>query len=259
VSNDRQNRAARAEQMRKEREKADRKQRNVITIGIVVVVIALVAVGGWGIKAASDSNKKNTDVVQPKNATKDFGIVYSPEVAGGTVPEGTKPVSIEVYEDFQCPICQQFEAANGSFLKDQVNSGAISITYRPFSFLDDIGGSPNDYSKRSTNAALCVLDQGGVADYLKVHDYLYANQPDEGTAGPENGDLVKAVDELGFKGLDSCIKTEKFVPWVKEARDTAASSDRKVSGTPTVYVGGKQVENPNQQTLQAAIDAAKKA
>ena len=77
-------------------------------------------------------------------------------------------MSVEVYEDFQCPICRSFEEQSGDFLRQQVASGAVTITYRPFSFLDDTGGSPNDYSKRSTSAALCALDQGGVADAVVV-------------------------------------------------------------------------------------------
>jgi protein-disulfide isomerase len=255
VTNERQQRAARAEQMRKEREKADRKQRNLITIGIVVVVIALIAVGGWGIKAAADKNEKVTEVIQPANATKDYGIVYTTADAGGTAAEGTEPVSVELYEDFQCPACLSFEQQSSDYLKQQVASGAITITYRPFSFLDS--QSQNKYSSRSTSAALCALDAGGVADYVKVHDYLYANQPDEGTAGPENKDLVEAFSGLGITGIDSCITTEKFVPWVKKARD--AGSDKGVGSTPTVMVAGKVLENPNPDTLQAAIDAANKA
>ncbi|MCW2840706.1 MAG: hypothetical protein JWR55_2189 [Aeromicrobium sp.] len=259
MSNERQQRAARAEQMRKEREKADRKQRNLITIGIVVVVIALVAVGGWGIKAASDSNKKNDEVIQPANTTDDYGIVYDSAAAGGTAAAGATPVSVELYEDFQCPICRSFEEQSGSFLSEQVTSGAITVTYRPFSFLDENGGSTNDYSKRSTSAALCALDQGGVADYKKAHDYLYANQPEEGTDGPENADLIKAFEGLGLTGLESCIKTERFVPYVEKAKEVAAASDRKVQATPTVFVGGKAVENPTPDGLQAAITAAKKS
>jgi protein-disulfide isomerase len=243
--------------MRKEREKADRKQRNLISVAIVVVVIALIAVGGYGIKAASDSNKKEDKVVQPANATKDYGIVYTAADAGGTPPAGTKPVSVELYEDFQCPACLAFEQQSSDFLKQQLASGAIDITYRPFSYLDS--QSLNKYSSRATSAALCVLDKGGVKDYVKVHDYLYATQPEERTAGPTNADLIKAFDGLGITGLDSCIKTEKFVPWVEKAKEFASDSDRKVNATPTVYVGGKAVDNPTPAGLQAAIDAAKKA
>ncbi|AXT84404.1 hypothetical protein C6I20_03800 [Aeromicrobium sp. A1-2] len=256
MSNERQQRAARAEQMRKQREKSDRKQRNVITIAIVVVVVALTALGGYAIKSASDDNAKVEDVIKPANATKDFGIVYDAAAAGGSAEADSKPVSVEIYEDFQCPACLQFEQQSGAFLKQQVASGAITITYRPFSFLDELGGSPNDYSKRSTNAALCVLDQGGVADYQKAHDYLYSNQPQEGTAGPENAALVTAMEGLGFTGLDSCIKTEKFVPWVKAAKDKG--SDDGVGSTPTVKVAGKVVESPTPASLQQAVEAAQK-
>lgn len=257
MSNERQQRAARAEQMRKEREKADRKQRNLITVGIVVVVVALIAVATVAVSQTSKENKKETEVVTPRNTTKDFGITYTAADAGGTVPSGTKPVSVELYEDFQCPVCKSFEETSGAFLKQQVKSGAVTITYRPFSFLDENGGSANRYSHRSTSAALCVLDAGGVKDYAKVHDYLYANQPEERSNGPENAALITAFDGLGITGIDSCIRSERFVPWVDEAK--AAGAKRGVNATPTVYVGGKPVENPTPEVLQAAITAAAKS
>ena len=257
MSNERQQRAARAEQMRKEREKADRKQRNLITVGIVVVVVALIAVAGYAVTDINNKNKKQEDLVLPKNATKDFGIVYDTADAGGKVPAGTKPVSVELYEDFQCPVCRSFEEQSSAFLKDQVKTGAVTITYRPFSFLDETGGSPNRYSHRSTNAAVCALDAGGVADYVKVHDYLYANQPEERTNGPENADLIKALDGLGITGLDSCIRTERFVPWIEEAK--AAGEKRGVNATPTVYVADKHIEAPTPENLLTAINGAKKS
>jgi protein-disulfide isomerase len=258
VSNERQQRAARAEQMRKEREKADRKQRNVITLAIVAVVIALIAVGGYAINKASNENATEKNVVQPANTTKDFGIVYDTAAAGGKVPAGTKPVSVELYEDFQCPACLQFEQTSNAFLKEQVKSGAITITYRPFSFLDETGGSPNEYSHRSTNIALCVLDQNGVQDYVKVHDYLYQNQPTEGTNGPEDADLVTSLKGLGITNIDDqCVKTRRFGKWIDAAKD--AGSERGVSSTPSVYIGGKAVEQPDPANLQKAITAASKS
>lgn len=257
MANDRQQRAARAEQMRKDREKAEKRQRNVITIGIVAVVAVLIAGAAFAVNQVSSQNEKDLADNTPANTTDDYGIVYTAEDAGGTVPEGTEPVSVELYEDFQCPACRSFEEISSSFLKEQVKSGAISITYRPFSFLDENGASPNEYSHRSTNVALCALDAGGVGDYVKVHDYLYANQPEEGTPGPENGELADAVEGLGVTGLESCIRTERFNKWVDAAKD--AGTERGVNSTPTVYVDGKVVENPSPQTLQDAIAAAAKA
>ncbi len=236
--------------MRKEREKAGRRQRNLISIAIVVVVIGLIALGAWAVKNAMDPGPAPT-LVAPKNTTDDFGIVYD------EAPAGSDPVSVELYEDFQCPICVIFEHQSSGVLAEMVESGEITITYRPFSFLDEFGGSPNRYSHRATNVALCALDQGGVADYVKVHDYLFTNQPEERTKGPADAELIKAVAGLGITGIDSCVESERFMPWVDEAMK--AGEKRGVEGTPTVFVDGQQLENPMDVTsLPQAIKAAQK-
>ncbi len=250
MTNDRKKRAERAEQMRKEREKADKRQRNLISIAIVAVVVVLVGVGGYAIKTTSDRNAANTELITPANTTDDYGIVYDAEAAGAEIPADAEPVEVELYEDFQCPACRSFEEQNGAFLRAAVEAGEITITYKPFSFLDR--ASLNEYSSRSTNAALCALDEGGVADYATVHDYLYANQPDEGTAGPENADLVEALDGLGVTGVEECIRTERFVPWVEDAAD--AGRDAGVTGTPTIFVAGERLEEG--VSLQQAIQDA---
>ncbi|MEJ7635878.1 thioredoxin domain-containing protein [Aeromicrobium sp.] len=255
MSNDRQQRAARAEQMRKEREKADKKQRNFITLAIVTVVIALIAVGGYAIKTTSDKNKSETEVINPVNIKKDsFGVVYDTDVVTGT--PATNPVSVTVYEDFQCPACRSFEEQSGPFLDAAVAKGEITVEYRPISFLDEASGG-NRYSSRSGSAAMCTLDKGGVDAFKKMHAILFANQPEEGTNGMEDPALIDLAKQAGVTGIDSCVKTERFVPWIEAA--TEASRDAKVSATPTVLIDGKAIETPSAANLQKAIDAAKKA
>jgi protein-disulfide isomerase len=254
VSNERQQRAARAEQMRKEREKADRKQRNLITVGIVVVVIALIAAGGYAVKKESDKNKTVEEVINPAHTTKDYGIDYTTEAATGK--PATAPVKVIAYEDFQCPACLSFEQQSGAFLTSAVAKGEVTVEYRPISFLDDKSNG-NRYSSRAASAAMCVLDKSGVPAYKKMHDVLYANQPEEMANGRPDTDLIDYAKQAGVTGIDSCIKSERFVPWVEEA--TNASRAANVSATPTVLVDGKQVKAPTPEALQAAIDAAKKS
>jgi protein-disulfide isomerase len=254
VSNERQQRAARAEQMRKEREKADRRQRNLITVGIVVVVVALIAVGGWAIKSESDKNKTQDKVINPATATKDFGIVYDTEVATGK--PASDPVTVVAYEDFQCPACLNFEQQSGAFLTNAVQQGEITMEYRPIAFLDGQSNG-NRYSSRAASAALCVLDEAGVKGFKKMHDVLFANQPEEGTNGRTDADLIDYAKQADVTGIDACIKSERFVPWIGEATDK--SRDDKVSATPTVLVDGKAVETPTVANLQKAIAAAKKS
>ncbi|MDR7087522.1 protein-disulfide isomerase [Aeromicrobium panaciterrae] len=253
MANERQERAARAEQMRKEREKADRKQRNLISIAIVTVVIALIAVGGYAVKSANDKNKTNTELIAPKNVNADYGFVYDAEAAGGEA--GKNPVKVILTEDFQCPACLSFEQQSSVFLNDLVKKGEITIEYRPISFLD--GSSANEYSSRALNAALCVLDKGGIEKYKIMHDLLYANQPDEGTAGPDDAALIETAKAAGVTGIDSCVISKRFGPWIEDAYEKLADDGFK--GTPWVRIGGKDVKAPTPAGLQQAIDAAKKA
>ncbi|MGI9086018.1 MAG: DsbA family protein [Aeromicrobium sp.] len=260
MTNERQQRAARAEQMRKEREKADRKQRNLITVAIVVVVVALVAAGAYAITTTSNERAQETDVIQPKGATDDYGVAYTAEDAGGEPADN--PVEVVIYEDFQCPVCKAFEQANGAFLDDAVKKGQISIEYRIITFLDR--ASQNEYSSRAGSAAMCAFDSGGSEAYKQFSNLLYANQPEEGTAGPEDAALVDTLDQVGVSGTtaEKCVVTGKFIPWLDKA--TEASRDAKVSGTPTVVINDKQVQGANKGVpqipdLQKAIDAAKTA
>jgi len=260
VSSERQQRAARAEQMRREREKADRRQRNLITVAIVVVVLALIAVGAYAVKSTSDARAKETDVVTPKGATDDHGVEFTAEDAGGE--PASDPVKVILYEDLQCPVCRAFEQANGAFLDEAVKNGDISIEYRLLTFLDR--ASPNQYSSRAGSAALCAFESGGGEAYKKATNLLWANQPQENSAGPEDAALVDTLDQAGVSGdaVETCVLQGKFIPWLEEA--TEASRDAKVNGTPWVVVDGKKVEGANQGVpqvtdLQKAIDAAKSA
>jgi protein-disulfide isomerase len=260
VANERQQRAARAEQMRKEREKVERKQRNLISVAIVAVVIALIAVGGYAIHNTSKNNSPSGKYVSPPNLSDktNFGFNYNAVDAGGKA--GVKPVTVALYEDFQCPICKQFEeGAPGAFLAQQVKAGKITIQYRPFAFLNTSGN--DHYSNRAASAGMCVYEQGGAAAYKKFHDVLYANQPDEGGSGLTDNVLVGYANQVGATGLKTCIKTNKYVPWVVKAK--AKGSAEGVSGTPTVMINGKIINGatgansvPQVADLQKAITAA---
>jgi protein-disulfide isomerase len=266
VSSERQQRAARAEQMRKEREKSEKRQRNVITLGIVTIIVALIVAAAWAVNSASDKRSPSTELVPPKGATKDYGVVYGPKDIGEKPADDL--VRVVLYEDMQCPVCQAFEAANGKFLTDLVKKGEIEIEYRFVSFLDDLGRSPNEYSHRATNAVLCAREEGGAKQFKMTHDLLYANQPEENTLGPEDNELLERVVSTGVKrtAVESCILKQRFVPWINDA--TKQMDKQKVTGTPTVRINGKDVTGaagPNGQTtmasmidIQKAIDAAKK-
>ncbi|MGZ8718092.1 MAG: DsbA family protein [Aeromicrobium sp.] len=262
MSNERQDRAARAEQMRREREKADKRQRNFITIGIVVVVLALIAGAGFAISQANNENKRATEYVEPANTTKDFGVIYDTEIATGKTAKD--PITVTMFEDFQCPACKAFEEANGAFLNQAVSAGDISIDYRPISFLDS--AVTDDYSSRALNAALCVLDTTDVKTYAAMHTLLFAKQSPESGPGLDDAELAAIAEEAGAGDVKTCIKSRKFDPWLRKS--TKAFDAAGYSGTPTIVIDGKKVDGPTQngqtslpgvEDLQKAIAAARQS
>ena len=111
--------------------------------GVVALVVILIGALVWVATRGDDLQAVGSANTLPEGG----GVTVGPGVDADVT-------QVRVYEDFQCPVCKQFEQVTGPLLKQQVESGAITLVYRPFSFLDENGGSPNDYSKRATNAAI---------------------------------------------------------------------------------------------------------
>lgn len=251
MTNDRKARAARAEQMRKEREKADSKQRNMISVAIVAVVVVLVGVAAWGVYRISESNEKQTEVVEPRNLV-ESGVPFVP---AETVEVAEKAPLVETFEDFLCPACGQFEAMSGPFLRDLAEKGEIEFRFSPFSFLH--GQSTNEYSRRSMNLAMCAVDEQGAEAFWPVHEAIFANQPEEGGSGQTDAELLAIAEGAGVAGLDTCVQTQKFVPWIDEIKNYFAK-ERGIEGTPTLMINGELTEARSPDDLQKAIADASK-
>lgn len=166
----------------------------------------------------------------------------------------TAPVVVDVYEDFQCPVCKEFESQDGATLSSLVDEGKARVRYHPIAILDR--ASTDKYSTRAANAAAVVADAAGTAAFLKFHSALYAAQPAEGGAGLTDDQLVSMAAAAGAKGtaVDSGIRDLRFGDWT--ATVTAESSKAGVTSTPTVLVNGTVLQDRSAQSLEAAIAAA---
>ncbi|HEY2298922.1 MAG TPA: MauE/DoxX family redox-associated membrane protein [Jatrophihabitantaceae bacterium] len=219
------------------------RSRSLYLDGTTVLIVVLVTVIGIGVQAG---RAKINNVVAGKNATASNGVVFGKTAAA----------TVDVYEDFGCPICKEFENSVATKLDTQVRGNLAQVRFHPISILD--GNSPNRYSTRAANAALCVSDVS-VDDFVAYHNLLYGSfQPAEGTAGPGSAELTALAKKAGVTGSDSttvsdCILNEKYTPLVKQLTEKA--SERGINSTPTVYVNGKKV-SATASALFGAITAA---
>ena len=138
-----------------------------ITAAVVVVLLALVGVVVWMNNMATDTGPKPTSSHITDNGAITFG--------------DSKKNSVTTYVDFLCPICNEFEQAEGATIKQQMDNGKTRLEVQPVAILDT-RSVPAGYSSRAGSAMYSVA----IHDYKNAYAFmqaLYADQPAEGSAG----------------------------------------------------------------------------
>jgi protein-disulfide isomerase len=236
---------AKARDLREQKAQGEKRKRLLTLAGVIVGIIAIVAgvvVAVTTFASSSNVNAENAKKV-PANTTSLGGVLLGKGLLPTTTAEAKKVNQIVIYQDYQCPICKLFKDPNASQIKEWVEKGLATVEYHPISFLD--GQSLNDYSSRSTNAALCVANsQPG--KFYDVNTALYANQPQELTAGPSNSALKETLQKAGVEintEMNTCIDQKRYAKYI-ENRTAEAFSQPAVTGTeipggtPYVLVNG---------------------
>ena len=225
------------------RARAERRRRSVLggVVAAVAVLVALVVV----IVVQTHRTSTSADAAVPAN------------VDGAVIAVGSSdaPVTVDLYEDFQCPNCKAFEDATGSTLAELVADGTVQARYHGMAFLDT---SANDqYSTRALNAAAVVVAAGGPDAFQTFHDLLYANQPTEGGSGLTDDQLIAYAAQAGASGssVEREIRDLTYGDWVTTSTDQASKDG--VTGTPTVVVDGQELAELTPDALTAAVTAAR--
>jgi protein-disulfide isomerase len=173
---------------------------------------------------------------------------YTTAVQGSVVVAGKQAANtVDVYEDFLCPICGRFEANFSGQLTQAINDGKVQVRYHPVAILNR-ATSPTGYSLRAASAAICAADAGFFPAY---HKQLFADQPAEGSAGLTDQQLIDEATKAGATppaSFNQCVITGKYKLAVtnetsRAAKDASLRSPGSTGfGTPTVMVNGKKAD-----------------
>lgn len=193
-----------------------------------VIAVGLVAAIGIAVYRAADDDSAGgaRTLVPPAHIA-----------ANGAIPVGAPSArtTVEIYLDFMCPACGQFEQTNGAELDRLVQTGAARLELHPMSFLDRTSRGTR-YSTRAANALATVADRDPehVWAFVKA---LYDNQPREGTPGLNDERIAELAVGAGVdRGAVDAFDELLFEPWVADV--TRAAFDSGVRGTPTVKING---------------------
>lgn len=241
-----------AKSMREQHKKGQQRKRVVLKLGIGVALLAVIGVVTMALVSGA-----NKPLVEPSNLSFNDGIKIgtnleaftadytpAPGEAGASLP------NIQIYLDYQCPYCKKFELPNQSQIEKWVSTGVATIEIHPISFLD--GMSPNKFSSRAANAAVCVAEHSPNS-FLKFNAAIFQIQPEERTPGPDNEEILKQAESVGAVNIDeikSCMDDRRYNTWIKQISDRALyeplpGSGLKMEGTPFILINDQQFKTEN--------------
>ena len=240
-----QRRDAAREKARRLREQAERRrrrnQRLLVAAAVAAVLLVVVTVGAI-IQAGRSSVPPAATSAAPANVV-DGGVVSGTSTG---VPQ------VEVYLDYACPICGEFERSEGAWLQGRADAGEITLSYKPIAILDRY--SSTKFSTRAAGAAGCVADTSPQA-FPDFNAEMFAQQQPEQGPGLSDQQISQIAARVGASAdTEQCIADQRFTGWA--ASTTDAASRAGVNGTPTVLVDGTQVSDRSQAGIEAAIQAA---
>ncbi len=243
--------------LREEQRKKERRSRFVlqgsIALGLIaiVAVVALLLVNSVGPSGPGPKNMASDGIqlTQGGIATETAALKAGQDPIPNKGNDAAGTLDIQMYVDYLCPICGQFEATNGEYITSLLDNGKTTVEIHPIAILDRLSQG-SKYSTRATNAAACVANYSP-NQYYDFHNLLFANQPEENTAGLGDDQLIDLTTQAAVLEPDkisSCIKNQEFKKWVADSTARALngpipnSNIDKVTGTPTVIVNGVKYE-----------------
>jgi protein-disulfide isomerase len=219
---------------------------------IVLAMVLLVVITGVVFSIMGQNNKENASLAALDGTKLKSAIVSTIDTASGsaiTLNAGL-PKTVDIWEDPQCPVCKNFENANGDYIDSLVRDKKATVRFHVLSFL-------GDESVRAANASFCAADEG---QYLDFHHALYAVQsPLENSGFLSNDKLVSIGKKIGITSTKfaDCVTKGSKVDLVKANYDSMPKFG--VKGTPTVFIDGKLWERKspdfNLAEFKAAVEA----
>lgn len=249
--------ASRREQLHQQQEAAAKQRRTMRIIAVAATVLALVIIGVVVTLALQKNDDKGNlaQQITPPSAVDTSAIGINQSVSADA------PV-VQIFLDYQCPICKSAELQYGPALRALSDKGEINLQYRTMTFMDV--NLKNTASTRAAEAAACSDVQGVYADY---HDAIFANQPSQEVAGGEgySDQLLRSAipGEVGLTGpeladFQACYDGKATKDFVQTVAETANKDG--VNSTPTFWVNGNTFDigsvAPVEADLLKAIKAA---
>ena len=245
-----------ARRMREEAARKAKRRRVIVQSSVIAGVIAVLAIIGIivysGVSASSSVANPANMLSGGLQLTSSTNYVSTPPIAQGAKPTPTtqkldgKTAHIQIWLDYQCPYCNEFETTNTPQITKWLDAGTATLEVHPVAILDS--PTNNQYSTRAAAAAACVAAYDP-SKFLAMNTALYANQPNESTgSGLPNSKILSIFKGVGIDSqqISDCVNKQTYAKFITDRTNEAVNSSQLKNptqggfGTPTVFVNGER-------------------
>ena len=193
------------------------------TRNLVIGMVSFIVIVGVVFSFISNRSSSTAQVPAAVSESDGYGIVLNP----------TATPQIDIYVDYQCPVCKNFEIINGGYLSEIAAAGKAKVVVHPMTF---IGAE----SILAANAAACAADEN---EFVAMNLAIFQDQSPNENSGKWQGDAMLNIGKsIGINSakFEACIKDGNYVKWTGNV--SAATAKANVNSTPTIFVNGKQLD-----------------
>ncbi|MDT8437265.1 MAG: thioredoxin domain-containing protein [Gemmatimonadota bacterium] len=148
------------------------------------------------------------------------------------------PVTIVEFSDFECPFCLRIHPTLQRVMSEY--EGDVRLVFRQFP-LTNI----HPRAQKAAEASLCAHEQGRFWD---MHDALFADPSNLGVPALKERAGTLGLDVAAF---DQCLDSSEKAAVV--AADLQAGRRLGVSGTPALYINGRQLQGAQPYDVIARV------
>lgn len=195
-----------------------------------IIILAVIILGFIGVIVFNNFSQKDQ-------------AVSSAETSNHTRGNQQSPVEFIAYKDFECPPCAQFHPIEEQLYNNYKDK--VKFTFKHF---------PIDTIHANTRAAHRAAEAAGLqGKFFEMQDLIYQNQEQWNTQATTNPQPIfeSYAQKLGldlekFKADVALDSTNKIIN-----ADISAGKQAGVSGTPSFFINGTQLNNGEINSLEA--------
>lgn len=138
------------------------------------------------------------------------------------------PITVEIFSDYQCPMCKNFFlGASQRLLEDYASAGKVYFVHHDFPL-----AIPEH--KHSEEAARWANAAAAIGKFHDVESALYTNQDSWGATGRIEETLAGVLGPANLKRVKALLESSEVKSAIQS--DKSLGDSRNVNSTPSIFV-----------------------